>query len=281
MANPVAARIATSYVATVIAITTDALIEDTSAALQTLRARSGVRTILITLGDQAQPPVDRTEDSTTIHGLLPQFVNNAVAALRLSSLPSLAWWRRPEAHLLGDLATLVDRIVLDVAEPAASWAQALRLRELTSFSDLRWARLTRWRGLMAQFFDLPDVRAAAGTYRTLTIAASDTDAARLFAAWMRTRLPHGKDLEVSLSAGSADEGPITSVALHGESQQLALRLMANRTCVETAVRRDEQPDAVRVVPLGNRSPSELLSEEMRVRSRDVAFEAALEGVEQL
>jgi glucose-6-phosphate dehydrogenase assembly protein OpcA len=281
MANPVAARLATSYVATVIAITTDPLIEDTSAALQTLRTRSAVRTILITLGDHAEPPVDRTEDATTIHGLLPQFVNNAVAALRLSSLPSLAWWRRPEAQLLGDLATLVDRIVLDVPHPAASWEQARRLRELTSFSDLRWARLTRWRGLMAQFFDLPDVRAAADTYRLLNIAASDTDAARLFAAWMRTRLPHGKDLAVSVSqAGDGDE-PVTSVSLRGESHQLALRLMANRTCVETAVRRDEQPDAVRVVPLGNRSPSELLAEEMRVRSRDIAFEAALEGVEQV
>ena len=25
-------------------------------------------------------------------------------------------------------------------------------------SDLRWTRLTRWRELFAQFFDLPDVR---------------------------------------------------------------------------------------------------------------------------
>jgi len=277
MANAVEAR-AASYVATVLAITTDPLIDDTSAALQTLRARSAVRTILITLGDQTQPPVDRTDDATVIHGLLPQFVNNAVAALRLSSLPSLAWWRRPEAHLLGDVAALVDRVVLDVPEPGASWEQARQLRERTSFSDVRWTRLTRWRGLMAQFFDLPDVRAARDTYSTLTIEAADTDAGRLFAAWLRSRLPHGKDLAVSLSSAGATSEPVASIALEGQSHQLSLRLMANRTCVGTAVRRADQPDAVRVVPLGNTSPVAVLSEEMRVRSRDVAFEAALEGV---
>ena len=280
MANALAAR-ATSHVATVVAITTETLIGETSQALQTLRSRTAVRTILITLGDQAQPPVDRSDDATIIHGLLPPFVNNAVAALRLSSLPSLVWWRSPEADLLPDLAELVDRIVLDVQEPAASWQQARQLRDLTSFSDMRWTRLTRWRGLMAQFFDLPDVRAAAGSYRTLSIEAADRDAARLFAAWMRARLLRGTDLAVSLSPAGGGTEPMSSITLHGESHQLGLRLLGNRTCVATTVRRADQPEAVRVVPLGDTSHVALLSEEMRVRSRDIAFEAALEGVDAL
>jgi glucose-6-phosphate dehydrogenase assembly protein OpcA len=277
MANALAPG-ATSDVATVVAITTDPLLAETSEALRTLRARSAVRTILITLGGDAQPPVERSDEATTIHGLLPQFVNNAVAGLRLSSLPSLAWWRRPETDLLEDIARLVDRIVLDVPAPAASWDQARRLRELTSFSDLRWTRLTRWRSLMAQFFDLPDVGSAADAYTTLSISARDADAARLFAGWMRTQLPRGSHLAVSITPSDAREGLITSITLQGERQELGLRLLTNRTCVETVVRRDEQPDAVRVVPLGNTSHAALLSEEMRVRSRDLAFEEALEGV---
>jgi glucose-6-phosphate dehydrogenase assembly protein OpcA len=277
MANVVTPA-ATSDVSTVVAITTDPLIVETAEVLRTLRARSAVRTILITLGTEGQPPVDRSDDATTIHGLLPRFVNNAVAALRLSSLPSLAWWRRPEADLLGDIARLVDRIVLEVPEPAASWDQARRLREITSFSDLRWTRLTRWRSLMAQFFDLPDVRSAADAYTTLDIAARDADAARLFAAWMRARLPRGLDLAVSIAPSDAREELITSITLRGDGKELALRLLANRTCVETVIRRDQQPEAVRVVPLGNLSHAALLSEEMRVRSRDTAFEEALEGV---
>ena len=45
------------------------------------------------------------------------------------------------------------------------------------------------------------------------------------------------------------------------------------------IQRDGQREAVRVVPLGNTSHVALLSEEMRVRSRDIAFEEALEGVD--
>ena len=277
MANTVTARPA-SYVATVVAITTDPLLEHTAEALQTLRARSAVRTILITLGDQAQPPVDRTDEGTTIHGLLPRFVNNAVASLRLSSLPSLAWWRHPEAQLLGELGHLVDRIVLDVPDPAASWEQARQLKDVTTFSDLRWTRLTRWRALTAQFFDLPDVRASAHTYDTLAMVAADADAARLFAGWIRSRLPEGRKLNVSLSPGVSSDQPVTSIALHGHAQEVGLRLLANGTCVETTVRGDGTSSGVRVVPLGNTSHAALLSEELRIRARDVAFEAALEGV---
>lgn len=277
MANTLAGR-ATSYVATVVAITTDGLIGETAAALEELRSRSAVRTILITLGEKAQPAVDRSDEATVILELVPAFVNNAVAALRLSSLPSLAWWRRPESHLLGEIAHLVDRIVLDVADPAPAWSEARRLREVTSFSDCRWTQLTRWRSLMAQFFDLPDVRSAADSYTRLEITASDTHAARLFAAWMRTRLPRGKALDVSITASTTAPGVLTSVTLRGDAQQLGLRMLPNNTCVETSVAREGQPGTVRVVPLGRPAYAAMLTEEMRVRARDVAFEEALEGV---
>lgn len=278
MANPVAARPA-SYVATVVAITTEPLLDETSLALQTLRARTAVRTILITLGNNPQPPVDRTDDATTIHELLPQFVNNAVAALRLSSLPSLAWWRHPEADLLGEIARLVDRIVLDVPDPALSWEQARKLRDHTSFSDVRWTRLTRWRSLMAQFFDLPDLRSAAASFTTLEITATDVDAARLFGAWMRARFSQEPALRVSISRSQDGHAPLTAVTLRSDSRRLDLRVLPNHTCVRTAIERDGKADTVRVVPLGNMTHVALLAEEMRVRSRDVAFEQALAGVD--
>jgi glucose-6-phosphate dehydrogenase assembly protein OpcA len=277
MANTLTAR-ATSYVATVVAITTEGSIDETSTALEALRSRSAVRTILITLGEKAQPAVDRSDEATVILELLPPFVNNAVAALRLSSLPSLAWWRRPESHLLGEIAHLVDRIVLDVADPGPAWNEARRLREVTSFSDVRWTQLTRWRSLMAQFFDLPDVRSAAESFTRLEITASDTQAARLFAAWMRTRLPRGKALDISITADESAQNVLTAVTVRGNTQQLGLRMLANNTCVETSVAREGQPDTVRVVPLGRPAYAAMLAEEMRVRARDVAFEEALEGV---
>ena len=62
---------------------------------------------------------------------------------------------------LDDLAELADRIVLDEDRPDGAWSASRRRCSTDSaFSDLRWARLTRWRTLMAQFFDIPGVRDA-------------------------------------------------------------------------------------------------------------------------
>ena len=96
--------------------------------------------------------------------LKPQYVDNAVAALRLSSLPTLVWFRGGSQDLLGELAQLADRVVLDEIDPLASWKQSLTLLDRTAFSDLRWARLTRWRTLMAHFFDIPRVRHVARSF---------------------------------------------------------------------------------------------------------------------
>ena len=83
--------------------------------------------------------------------------------------------------MLAELAELADRTVLDDPEPETIWARATTLFEDSAFSDLRWARLTQWRALMAQFFDIPEVQAAASTFTRLTIVGSDRMSARLFA----------------------------------------------------------------------------------------------------
>ena len=81
-------------------------------ALQSLGDAGTVRGILISEGDSAAPPARVAGNTVALHGLKPAFFNNAVAALRLSSLPTLVWWRgRPDT--LDGLAGLAERIVLD------------------------------------------------------------------------------------------------------------------------------------------------------------------------
>ena len=90
---------------------------------------------------------------------------------------------------LEGVAELADRVVLDDDRPEADLAHApSTLFEDTAFSDLRWARLTQWRALMAHFFDIPEVLAAAEEFSRLTIAASDQMSARLFAAWLESSI---------------------------------------------------------------------------------------------
>ena len=55
----------------------------------------------------------------------------------------------------------------------ARLACAVENLERAAFSDVRWTRLTRWRALMAQFFDLPEVQDAPASFTRLCIEASD------------------------------------------------------------------------------------------------------------
>ena len=105
----------------------------------------GLRSILISEGEQSAPPAKVDGDTTFILGLAPRFLNNVVAALRLSSLPALVWWRGGSAEALEDLADLADRVVLDVETPEDVWQRAESIFQRTAMTDIRWTRLTRWR----------------------------------------------------------------------------------------------------------------------------------------
>ena len=260
---------------TIVAVCAPNQLAETQTVLQALHRRAAVRPILVTLGDVTQPPVREAEDVAIIDGLLPRYLNNLVAARRLSSLPALAWWRGGDPRVLGELAPLVDRLVLDSQKPRPDWRAAAPLVTITAVGDLRWTRLTRWRNLMAQFFDVPDVRAHAADFSTLEIVASDEDSARLFAAWLTTRLPTRDALDVRITPGPH---VLTAVSLSGPVHRLDLRLTTAATCVQTSITGIDAAASTRTVSLGNQSPAALLEEEMRIRARDSAFEDALRSV---
>src|SRR6478672_1072217 len=133
----------------------------------------GVRAVLISYGDNPAPSARVSGHTVALEGLRPAYLNNAVAALRLSSLPMLVWWRGGETHDIEGLAALADRLVLDAEDPRDVWKSIENLAQRTAVSDLRWARLTRWRALMAHFFDIPEVCAASSSFTTLRVEGSD------------------------------------------------------------------------------------------------------------
>ncbi len=283
-----------ALVATVVAIgPTDRLVA-AAKALQSLGDAGTVRGILISEGDSAATPARVAGNTVALHGLKPAFFNNAVAALRLSSLPTLVWWRGGRPDALDGLADLADRIVLDDDQPWPAslgddgrgpvspegdrpepiWSRAATLFEDSAFSDLRWARLTQWRALMAHFFDIPEVQAAAAEFSRLTIAASDRTSARLFAAWLQSSIQFGEGFTVDVSDGSPAT-PIDEIRLGDHEQELVIRLAPQRTCLETEVSVRGHRSASRLVPLGDQSLTGLITDELRIRARDAAFERAL------
>ena len=234
----------------------------------------GVRTVLISYGDNPEPTVRVSHHAVALEGLRPEYLNNAVAALSLSSLPTLVWWRGGTTSTLEGLATLADRLVLDAPDPTDAWAHVAALADKTAVSDLRWARLTRWRALMAHFFDLPDVLAAASRLRSLHVEGSDRFTAKLFAGWIASALrwPRGQSYDFREKPGGA---PIEAVALGDGSQELTLRLASARGCVETAARVSGADMASRTVSIGDQGLAALIGEELRIRARDLAFERAV------
>ena len=93
-------------------------------------------------GSSASIPEARP-DVITIGDLRPEYVNNAIAAVRLSSLPTIVWWRGGRPEGLDGVTSLADRVVLDVNDPWPLWSRAPPLFAHTALTDIRWARLTR------------------------------------------------------------------------------------------------------------------------------------------
>lgn len=262
--------------ATVVVIGAAERLREPAEALAELGDRGGVRAILIAEGASAKPVVCVSDHAVALAGLTPQFLDNAVAALRLSSLPTLVWWRGGSLDALERLAHLAERLVLDVEDPSFVWPRVPALSRMTATSDVRWTRLTRWRALMAHFFDVPEV--AAAKFRTLSIESADRHAARLFAGWLKSSLGW-KDDEVRVELRDSPEGaPLRQVRLVDGGEELALSLVPGGTCVQTAAQIQGHGRASRTVWLGDQSLAALIAEELRIRSHDTAFERAVAGI---
>lgn len=264
-----------ALVATVVAIGPDERLASAAKVLQALGDAGTVRGILISEGDNPAPEARVAGNTVTLHGLKAPYVNNAVAALRLSSLPTLVWWRGGRPDNIDGLADLADRIVLDEEHPEPVWRRSLTLFEDSAFSDMRWARLTEWRLLMAHFFDIPEVLAAVPTFGRLSIRGTDALSARLFGAWLTSTLslPEGFDVEVCTDGVTA---PLQEIRLGDRSEQeLVITLSPSGRCLETAVSVPGHRSVSRVVAMSDQSPAQILTGELRIRARDLAFERAL------
>jgi glucose-6-phosphate dehydrogenase assembly protein OpcA len=267
---------ARALTATVVAVGPRDRLQDAVEPLQHLGNSGAIRGILIPQGSGTESGARVASNVVVLNGLQDNFIDNAVAALRLSSLPTTIWWRGGPTEVLANLIKLADRVVLDAEPPEPAWRCAIERLDRAAFSDLRWTRLTRWRALMAQFFDLPEVEEQAASFTHLCIQGSDRAAAALFGSWMKAELQWGDTVRIEIQA--SDEGaPIAAISLTGDALGLHLRLAKSRTCVESAAQVGETGTS-RVVSLGDESLTALLTEELRIRSRDRAFEHALAGV---
>ncbi len=120
----------------------------------------------------------------------------AVRSLLEPDIPLVVWWDgdpRPHLDLLRDLATEAGRLVPDLPDPEAeidALRVALDLDINPHTRDLAWFGITRWRELVAQFFDPPGSEAILPRIRSVQIDAVSPSVGRLprVSAWLTSWL---------------------------------------------------------------------------------------------
>ncbi|MBA2595767.1 MAG: glucose-6-phosphate dehydrogenase assembly protein OpcA [Chloroflexia bacterium] len=243
--------------------------------------------------------------------------------LLVPDLPDFLWWSADTAHggsLFSELVGISDRLIVDsaVSQHAAGAMQTLlgfvrAPGDHAALSDFAWARLTPWRRLTSQFFDVPAtlpildlIDEATVTYANSPNTGSGFTSALLYAGWLGSRLnwrtpgellPVRGDPNVwraTLRAGAAGRQREVTLTLRPTARPLAAstlldvrlaadggkggffiveRLDANE--ISTTSDSPEMPGMVRTVFAPIPGAADLLGEELRVFGRDPVFEAAL------
>ncbi len=136
---------ARALTATVVAVGPRERLQDVVKPLQALGNSGAIRGILIPQGSAAESGARVASNVVVLNGLPDNFIDNAVAALRLSSLPTIIWWRGGPTEVLANLIKLADRVLLDADPPEP----ALEVR----------GRAFRSRGIQRSALDAPDALA--------------------------------------------------------------------------------------------------------------------------
>jgi len=254
-----------------------------------------------------------------VRGDFDERVASVVIPLLVPDLPVFLWWTGTppsDARHLDDLVTLADRFIIDSADFARAdrtLPEIARLaRHRVAITDLNWARLTHWRELIAQFFDVPAWRPFLDGIGGIRVGfAVDMDGrdihpsqALLLLGWLASRLGWRpvEALAPSEAGGllfrmSRGDGAPIMVRLRprfergldaGDVSGIRVQATHGRDTAEFVIKRapDERHATAtaiiggvvrseRVMPLPALGIRELLGEELAIARNDHVYEVAL------
>lgn len=248
-------------------------------------------------------------------------LRSIVIPLLISELPVFLWWTETpsiEAPLFSAIASVASRLVVDSADFARPERTLPALADLVetgasfALTDLNWTRLTAWRELVAQFFDVPEWRAYLDAIAGVRIGFGvDMDGreihpsqALLLLGWLaarvgwraeehlapseaggllfRMRRPDGGAVWVRVRprfVRGADEGDVTGLRLLADREHHAefvvKRLDDGTAHADTDLLMDGNSVLRRRVLLPRSDVGELLAEELTITRVDHVYESAL------
>lgn len=249
---------------------------------------------------------------------------SAVIPLLLPDLPVFLWWTGTPpltATHFDALLTLADRLIVDSADFARPDRTLAEIAAVArnghgryGVTDFNWTRLTPWRDLVAQFFDVPAWRPFLDGITGVRVGfAVDADGreihpsqALLFAGWLASRLGwlavdriapseaggllFAMAREIGPGPGTIrmrvrprfergmEEGDLSGLRIQsvagGREAEFVIKRIGE-THAATSVVIDGAAVASRVVALRRPEVSDLLGEELTIARSDTIYEGAL------
>lgn len=255
-------------------------------------------------------------------GRVADRLQSVIVPLLVPDLPVFLWWMGTppigERHF-EDLVAMSDRLIVDSADfarPEATLPELSRVCILGAkrcgLTDLDWPRITCWRELCAQFFDVPAWRPWLETVDGVRIGfAVDADGrqlhpsqALLLVGWLASRLgwsaadpvapseagghlfamrrADGELVRVRLRPrfeSGMNPGDVSFVRLDatraGHRAEFRLRRAESGRYATASIVMDGQTVSERNVPLAKNDVMELLGEELTIVAGDRIYEEAL------
>jgi len=199
-----------------------------------------------------------------LHGELARVPESVITPLLLPDSPVIVWWPGggPKVPAEDPLGRLARRRVTDAASGRRSTVDFTARAEgyAPGDTDFAWTRLTPWRALMAAALDQYPTKVLAAE----VVSAKGNPSADLMAAWLQSRL--GVPVEHKNSRGPG----ITAVRMFTGSGPIALTRPDGAVATFTIPGAPDRP-----VALKRRTPSELLSEELRRLDPDDVYAKTL------
>ncbi|MCS4489290.1 glucose-6-phosphate dehydrogenase assembly protein OpcA [Corynebacterium sp. ES2794-CONJ1] len=207
-----------------------------------------------------------------LHGEVNDHLVHVVTPLLLPDTPIVVWWpfSSPAFPSEDPLGKIAQRRITDARfDKLVDALYHRRNSYAPGDTDIAWARLTPWRGVLASALDQPPHE----DIRSITVfGPANSPSVDLAAGWLvdRLRVPTTRKI---LEVDSDDEIPVALVEIERESEILVLRSdPQNQTiCVESG-------DMKAKVAVNVRSTADCLAEELRHLDPDAAYHKALRGL---
>lgn len=217
-----------------------------------------------------------------IGGQATGHLESIATPLLLPDTPIVAWWpcRAPDFPAETGIGRIATRRITDSQSDMTDDSITIRRSGYSpGDTDLAWARLTSWRGVLASIFDLPP---AEPVTRVTIYGPSKCASVDLAGGWLADRLGIGvRRVDTGETAPALDARghlapPVTKIVLERSESTVELEVVDATTSVQRISGREEL-----AVALSARSDVDCLSEELRHLDPDVAYAKALRGLSRL